>query len=147
MNEQQKALMLAKMDIEKTHGSIGGFVFDHVLHTLKLMGSAEQTSAEYSLTDASLLSGLDPATAERLKGSLATAQSRAEGRTKQIIVDSHNRFLGLMGKSGIKLTYGYSGDKNEPKAKRTIMLGDMTGGKGVADIDLSKWLTIGVELY
>ena len=142
LSEQDRAILATKGDIEKSYGSLGGAVFDHLLHTIKLMYQADSGG-----TFTPDLSAIDVADRERLQKALGVAQTRSQDRIRGIIQESHNGFVKMNGKSGIKVTYAYSGDPKDKDAKRTLILGDMAGKKGVVDMDLSKWLKIGAELY
>lgn len=144
MNPQERAILATKMAIEGKYGSLGGFAFDHILHTVKLMYQSQGTG-ETTMDLGSL--NLDEKAKARLQQALADTQSRAQEGTKRIISDSHRRFARTMGMTGIEVTYGYSGDPKESNATRTLILGDMSAGGKTARIDLSEWVKIGVELY
>jgi hypothetical protein len=143
MNEQQRAMLLAKMDIEKTHGPLGGFVFDHVLHTLKLMGIADEANDLFNGKDVDKLAGLDETARKRLKTALSTNQELSQKRTQKLITQSHQDFLKVMGKTGIKVTYGYSGNPKKPESTKSLLIGN---AQGASEVDLSKWLKVGVQL-
>ncbi len=144
MNAQEQAIRAAKQAIESKYGSIGGFTFDHLLHTAKLMYQAS-SAGESTLNIQGLT--LDEHAKQRLEEALATTQARSVERTKQIIADSHRRFSQTMGMTGIEVTYAYTGDPKQTDATRTLVLGSMTQGGKTSRIDLSQWVKIGAELY
>jgi hypothetical protein len=144
MNIEEQAIRATRLAIESKHGSIGGFTFDHLLHTAKLMyqanGAGQSTLNIEGLT-------LDDDAKKRLQEALATTQSQSVERTKKIIADSHKRFSQTMGMAGIEVTYGYSGDPEQTNATRTLVLGNMSEGGKTTKLDLSQWVKIGAELY
>ena len=143
MNSQEKAILQTKTVIERKYGGLGGFVFDHLLHTIKLMHQAEEI-AQSSLDIKGV--NLEASEKEQLRQALVQSNARAAQRSKQIIVDSHNNFAKTMDLTGIEVTYAFSGDPNQPNATKTLVLGDISQGGKIARIDLSPWIKIGAKL-
>jgi len=132
-----------KFAIEHQYGELGGYVFDHLLHTIKLMYQAGDT-AQLAPEIESLT--LNESEKEHLSRALAESDARAAQQTRQLITNSHDAFARVMGMTGIEVTYAFSGDPNQPNATRTLVLGDISQGGKIAMIDLSPWIKIGAEL-
>jgi hypothetical protein len=142
MREQEQAILQAKPEIDMAHGFLGIKVFEHLLQTIRMMNETGLMTVTY----VSPPPVLESKTIDRLRAVVSLGSDSPKVQATQIIRQSHDSFVQKVGERGIRVHYAYSGDKNDPHAVRTLLMGDLSDEEEVTEMDLKYWLMVTEEL-
>ncbi len=130
-----------KIAIEQQYGQIGGFVFNHIVSTTKLIQES-RISQQPALTN---LDSLPPEAQMLVNELIADEIQKGEQRAREIINQSHMRFLQTVNREAITVKYSFRTPTGAQES-RELTLGNPDHPLPIV-LDFSAWLTIDFELY